>query len=57
MLDLQHQLGEFMMIEYFPHSGFLSIPDARGVSRDIFRDSNSLVLGDFERAEAHLSSC
>lgn len=57
MLDLQHQLGEFMMIEYFPHSGFLSIPDARGVSRDIFGDSNSLVLDDFERAEAHLSSC
>lgn len=54
MQDLQCQLGEFMQIEHFHHTGFLSIPDACGVPRDIFRDSNSLVLSDFERAEARL---
>ena len=54
MQDLQCQLGEFMTIEHFHHTGFLSIPDVRGVPRDIFRDSHSLVLGDFERAEARL---
>ena len=54
MQDLQCQLGEFMQIEHFHHTGFLSIPDACGVPRDIFRDSNSLVFSDFERAEARL---
>ena len=43
-----------MTIEHFHHTGFLSIPDVRGVPRDIFRDSHSLVLGDFEHAEARL---
>jgi hypothetical protein len=56
MQDFQCQFGEFMTIENFHHTGLLSILDARGVPRDIFRDSNSLVLSDFERADARLLS-
>ena len=56
MQDFQCQLGEFMTIDHFHHTGLLSNPDVHGVPRDIFRDSNSLVLGDFERADAWLLS-
>ena len=56
MQDFQCQLGEFMTIEHFHHNGLLSILDVRGMPRDIIRDSSSLVLGDFERADVWLLS-
>ena len=47
-------MHHILYLIYFHHTGFLSIPDVHGVPCDIFRDSHSLVLGDFEHAEARL---
>lgn len=50
MKDLQCQFAEHIDIRNYAKTGFLLIPDADGICRDIFQDSTYLLMEDFVRA-------